>query len=208
MGSQSSERTVVTLAQAVDAQPRVALGDLPTLDLSQRLNRRQSRVLRERKRDRIEGGRERAHRILLDRSDLVGLVRDGDGARNLGCASAVDDAVVADEVADDAEGVVERSLGLVDDLRAVTPISTANEPAKKDDVTILFDPRTKTVTAFELAQSSITSILSRVVPNETSRTTPARPSLAAERSSKRGTMRPLVAMAMSCTAVRVSQTPH
>lgn len=53
------------------------------------------------------------------------------------------------------------------------------------------------MTAFELAQSSMTSILSRVVPNEISLTTPAFPSLAAVRSSNRGTMRPLVAIAMS-----------
>lgn len=58
-------------------------------------------------------------------------------------------------------------------------------------------PRTNTVTARVLAHSSMTSIFSRVVPNVISRTTPAEPSFSALRSSKRGTMRPLVAMAMS-----------
>lgn len=63
--------------------------------------------------------------------------------------------------------------------------------------TILLDPRTKTVTVRPFAHSSITSILSRVVPKDTSRTIPARPSFSEVRSSNRGTMRPLVAIAMS-----------
>mmetsp|Transcript_37663 Transcript_37663/g.38018 ORF Transcript_37663/g.38018 Transcript_37663/m.38018 type:complete len:213 (-) Transcript_37663:648-1286(-) len=62
---------------------------------------------------------------------------------------------------------------------------------------ILFPPRTSTVTALELAQSSITSMRSVVlVPKVTSRTHPARPSLSALNSEKRGTIRPPVAMAM------------
>mmetsp|Transcript_635 Transcript_635/g.2516 ORF Transcript_635/g.2516 Transcript_635/m.2516 type:complete len:226 (+) Transcript_635:85-762(+) len=61
-------------------------------------------------------------------------------------------------------------------------------------------PRTRTVTACECAQSSMTSIRSLVVPKATSRTTPARPSLEASSSEKRGTMRPPVAMAMSSSS--------
>ncbi len=64
-------------------------------------------------------------------------------------------------------------------------------------LTILLLPLTKIVTALVLAQSSMTSIFSLVVPNEISRTIPAFPSLSAVRSSNRGTMRPFVAMAMS-----------
>lgn len=64
-------------------------------------------------------------------------------------------------------------------------------------LTILLLPRTKMVTALVLAHSSITNIFSLVVPKVISRTKPAEPSLSAVRSSNLGTIRPLVAMAMS-----------
>lgn len=68
---------------------------------------------------------------------------------------------------------------------------------KKKVSTILLLPRTKIVTARVFAHSSITSILSRVVPNDTSRTMPAFPSFSLVRSSNRGTILPCVAIAMS-----------
>lgn len=58
-------------------------------------------------------------------------------------------------------------------------------------------PLTKTVTALVLAHSSMTSIFSLVVPKDISLTMPAVPSFSALRSSNRGTIRPLVAMATS-----------
>lgn len=64
-------------------------------------------------------------------------------------------------------------------------------------LTILLLPLTKTVTARVLAHSSITSIFSLVVPNVISRTIPAVPSFSGLRSSNRGTIRPLVAMAIN-----------
>mmetsp|Transcript_1853 Transcript_1853/g.4613 ORF Transcript_1853/g.4613 Transcript_1853/m.4613 type:complete len:238 (-) Transcript_1853:588-1301(-) len=70
---------------------------------------------------------------------------------------------------------------------------------------ILLPPRTKMVTALELGQSSITSILSFVVPNEISRTVPALPSFSAVSSEKRGTIRPPVAMAMSSISTPPTQ---
>lgn len=63
--------------------------------------------------------------------------------------------------------------------------------------TILLLPRTKMVTARVLAHSSMTIILSRVVPNVTSRTIPAFPSFSGVKSSNRGTIRPSVAMAIN-----------
>mmetsp|Transcript_34221 Transcript_34221/g.78029 ORF Transcript_34221/g.78029 Transcript_34221/m.78029 type:complete len:223 (+) Transcript_34221:197-865(+) len=65
---------------------------------------------------------------------------------------------------------------------------------------IWFPPRTRTVTALQLAQSSITSICSFEVPNVSSRTHPATPSFCAESSSNLGTMRPPVAIAMSSSS--------
>ena len=53
------------------------------------------------------------------------------------------------------------------------------------------------VTARVLAHSSITIILSRVVPKVTSRTIPAFPNFSGDKSSNRGTMRPSVAMAIN-----------
>mmetsp|Transcript_9052 Transcript_9052/g.15311 ORF Transcript_9052/g.15311 Transcript_9052/m.15311 type:complete len:262 (+) Transcript_9052:202-987(+) len=62
---------------------------------------------------------------------------------------------------------------------------------------ILFPPRISTVTALEKAQSSMTSMRSLVVPKLTSRTDPALPSFSDDSSSKRGTIRPPVAIAIS-----------
>jgi len=67
-------------------------------------------------------------------------------------------------------------------------------------VTILFPPRMKIVTALEFWQPSITSILSFVVPKVSSRTIPACPSLSAVNSLNRGTIRPPVAIAISCNS--------
>merc|ERR1719431_2410355 len=62
---------------------------------------------------------------------------------------------------------------------------------------ILVPPRRKMVTAFELAHSSITSILSLVVPKLISLTLPAVPSLSELSSWNLGTILPPVAMAIS-----------
>ena len=64
------------------------------------------------------------------------------------------------------------------------------------------------MTARVLAHSSITSILSLVVPNDTSRTSPALPNFSAVRSSNLGTIRPFVAIAMSCVRKGISYTPR
>lgn len=46
---------------------------------------------------------------------LSSVLGNGDGAGQFGSSAAVDDLVVADEVANDAEGVVETALGLLHD---------------------------------------------------------------------------------------------
>mmetsp|Transcript_118622 Transcript_118622/g.281573 ORF Transcript_118622/g.281573 Transcript_118622/m.281573 type:complete len:233 (+) Transcript_118622:166-864(+) len=66
--------------------------------------------------------------------------------------------------------------------------------------TIWLPPRTSTVTALLLPHSSMMSICSFIVPKVTSRTSPAFPSLSAVNSSKRGTILPPVAMAMSSSS--------
>ena len=63
--------------------------------------------------------------------------------------------------------------------------------------TILLPPLMKIVTAREFWHSSITNILSFVVPNESSRTIPALPSFSAFNSSNLGTILPPVAMAIN-----------
>ena len=108
--------TVLSSSHTVDTQSRVLLGNLPTLDIRQSINRAQPRVLSERERDGVQSLSERPHRVLLDRGDLVGLLGNGDRGADLGRASSVDDPVVTDEVPDDADGVVQSSFGLVDDL--------------------------------------------------------------------------------------------
>lgn len=64
----------------------------------------------------------------------------------------------------------------------------------------------KMVTALEFLHCSITSILSLVVPKEISRTSPAKPNFSGVSSEKRGTMRPPVAMAISCSEGQGQET--
>lgn len=85
-------------------------------------------------------------------------------------------------------------------LRQAEQVPRPTEPSSqpKDRIlTILFPPRMKMVTALEFLHFSITSILSFVVPNEISRTTPAKPSFSGVSSENLGTIRPPVAMAIS-----------
>jgi len=77
----------------------------------------------------------------------------------------------------------------------------------RESVTILFPPRMKMVTALEFWQPSMTNILSFVVPNVSSRTMPARPSLSAVNSLNRGTIRPPVAIAINYN-IHHSQHSH
>ena len=63
--------------------------------------------------------------------------------------------------------------------------------------TILFEPRMKHVTALVLTHSSMTNILSFVVPRSISLTIPALPSFSEVNSEKRGTIRPPVAIAIN-----------
>mmetsp|Transcript_1725 Transcript_1725/g.6979 ORF Transcript_1725/g.6979 Transcript_1725/m.6979 type:complete len:307 (-) Transcript_1725:339-1259(-) len=72
-------------------------------------------------------------------------------------------------------------------------------------IIILLPPRTKTVTALDAAHSSMTTILSLVVPNETSLTEPAEPSFSGVSSWNLGTMRPPVAMARSSSSTPPTQ---
>ena len=74
---------------------------------------------------------------------------------------------------------------------------TVSSARSSSILTIFVPPLRKIVTAFEFLHFSMTSILSLVVPNVISRTSPALPSLSPVSSWNRGTMRPPVAMAMS-----------
>ena len=87
------------------------------LDLSQRLDGVEARILGKRDGDGFEGVGEGAEGVLLNGLDLVGLAADGQRARDLGGAAAVDHSGVADQVADGAERVVHAPLGLLDDLQ-------------------------------------------------------------------------------------------
>mmetsp|Transcript_36731 Transcript_36731/g.108310 ORF Transcript_36731/g.108310 Transcript_36731/m.108310 type:complete len:377 (+) Transcript_36731:177-1307(+) len=99
---------------AVDAQVRVGLLNLALAHRRERLNRRQARVLRERERDRLERVGKCAHRILLHADNVVRSVLNRKRAADLRRAAAVDDGVVAHEVARNADCVVQRALDLVE----------------------------------------------------------------------------------------------
>ena len=49
---------------------------------------------------------------------LIGLLSNGEGAADLGSATAIDDPVVAHQVPDDAESVVHAALRLLHDLES------------------------------------------------------------------------------------------
>ena len=122
--------TVLVLAQAINTQRRVALLDLSRLDLRESLNRRQTAVLRERERDRVEGGREGAHCVLLNRGNLcskhdeclgimlacrsaasiraylVGGLAYCERRADVGRTTTVDDTIIHDEVADRTDRIV------------------------------------------------------------------------------------------------------
>ena len=47
---------------------------------------------------------------------LICSLVDGQGTCNLRCSTSIHDAVVSDQVADDAQSIVECTLGFLDDL--------------------------------------------------------------------------------------------
>jgi hypothetical protein len=54
---------------------------------------------------------------LLEAGGFDGCVFDGEGAGNFGSSTTIDDAVIADKIAYDAESIVKGALGFVDDLK-------------------------------------------------------------------------------------------
>lgn len=108
--------TIVSKLHAVYSKTRVVLPNLPRLNGSQRLDRRQAGVLGESHGNGIEGVRESPHGILLQAWSLVGSIRNREGAGNFCSTTSIYDTVVLYKIADDAEGIMEGTLGLVDDL--------------------------------------------------------------------------------------------
>lgn len=62
-------------------------------------------------------------------SHRVGGLGDGESAADLSGTTTVHDSVVADQVACDADGVVQGALGLVDDHLVATANKDGNGPA-------------------------------------------------------------------------------
>jgi hypothetical protein len=115
-------------------------------------------------------------------------------ASNLGSTTTIYDTIILHKISYNAKRIVKSPFCFVYNLDYQLNMRREN--------TILLLPRTKTVTARVLAHSSITSILSRVVPNSNSRTSPARPSFSGDKSSNLGTIRPFVAMAINYSVSR------
>ena len=110
---------VATLAHAVDTQTatdrRCGL-DLLALHLGQRSDRVQTTVLGQCHWDGIQGFGKGPHCVLFEPRRLNCSIFHGQTAGNFGCSTTVYDTVVADEVTNNTESIVERSLGLVDNL--------------------------------------------------------------------------------------------
>lgn len=109
---------VGAVAHAVNTEAAAASGifDLLALHLGQCRDRVQTAVLGEGHGDGVERLGKCPHRVLLQAGRLDSRILNRQAAGNLGRTAAIDDAVVAHKVAHDAKGVVERALGLVDDL--------------------------------------------------------------------------------------------
>jgi len=75
------------------------------------------------------------HAPLLESGSLVSLFGDIEAAGDFGSAAAVDDSGITDEVSDDADGIVKRSLGLGDDHS----VGSADEDRHGLGVLALFD---------------------------------------------------------------------
>lgn len=102
---------------AVDAQGRILIGQLPGFDLGEGAHGGEATVLGQGQGYGLEGVGERPEGILLERADLVGARCTGKGASYLSRTTAVHDPVVHHEVTHRAEGIVNRALRLLDDLR-------------------------------------------------------------------------------------------
>merc|ERR1719409_2361924 len=135
------------LGFTVDAQPRVLLLNLPRLDSRQRLDARQAGVFGQCHWDGLERVREGSHSELPRAHLLVGRVRHSKPAGNLGRPTAYTTRLSRTKLR------TMQSASWIDRL-----ISS---------MIILLAPRTKMVTALLLWQSSMKSIRSLVVPNDT-----------------------------------------
>ena len=127
--------TIGATLQTVDAEARIVLLQVSRLELGKVLDGREAAVLGQSERNGLERLAEGAHRVLLERGDLVAGLRHGERARDLGRAAAIHDAVVADQIAHHAEGVVEGALGLLDDHL----VATANEDGHGARILALLD---------------------------------------------------------------------
>mmetsp|Transcript_5057 Transcript_5057/g.10698 ORF Transcript_5057/g.10698 Transcript_5057/m.10698 type:complete len:277 (+) Transcript_5057:73-903(+) len=102
-------------ADAIHTEVGVALLDLARLHGRQRGDGAHAAVLRQCHGDIVQRIGEGVHGILLHARHLVGGLSHRERARDLRGSAAVHDAVVLDEVARHAHGVVQGALGLVDE---------------------------------------------------------------------------------------------
>ena len=101
-----NNHTILSTTITVNPQPRVTLLNLPTPHIRQRLYRRQSTVLSQRERNRLQRRRERAHGILLNRRDLICSFRYRDRTADIRGATSVYNSAIGDKIPHDTEGVV------------------------------------------------------------------------------------------------------
>lgn len=106
---QSACQSILTITSglhAIDTQSRVTLFRLSALDLCQGLNGAEARVLGQSHGYAVESVGKGAHGVLFKTGRLDGGIFDGERAGDFSGATSVDDAVVLDQVADDAESVM------------------------------------------------------------------------------------------------------
>ena len=101
---------------AVDTQSRVLLGDLPGLDAGKGGDWGETGVLGQGHWDLVKSLGESAHGILLKAWGLDGGILNGERAGNLSSSTSVDNAVITNQVADDAKSIVQGTLSLIDNL--------------------------------------------------------------------------------------------
>jgi len=67
-------------------------------------------------RDRIKCIGKCTHGVLLEARGLDCSIFDGKGAGNFSSSSTIDNAIVSDQISNNAKGIMKRSFRLIDDL--------------------------------------------------------------------------------------------
>ncbi|KAI6768986.1 hypothetical protein HG531_010090 [Fusarium graminearum] len=113
--------------EALNTKLATALGsslDLLALDFGKSGDRVETTVLGQGHGNGVESLRKGTHGVLFKARGLDSRILDGQRAGNLGSTTTVDNAVITDQVSHHAKSIMQRSLGLVDNLGTLAYFSS------------------------------------------------------------------------------------